>query len=70
MYGLGANALNPDAVAKIFKAKNNEIGEAYNLGNVGLVYAEMGDHKKAEENLNHAIDVLTKLGDYYPICVY
>ncbi len=55
---------------RIFKEKNYEIGVAYNLGNVGLVYAEMGDHKKAEENLNEAIDVLTNLGDYYPICVY
>jgi adenylate cyclase len=55
---------------KIFKAKNNEIGEAYNLGNIGLVYAEMGRNVAAEENLNSAIDVLTKLGDYYPICVY
>ncbi|WP_431134075.1 adenylate/guanylate cyclase domain-containing protein [Psychroserpens mesophilus] len=55
---------------KIFKAKDFELGEAYNIGNVGLVYAEMGEIEKAEENLNHAVDVLTKLGDYQPICVY
>ena len=55
---------------KIFKAKNNKIGEAYNMGNVGLVYAEMGEHERAEENLNNAIEVLEELEDYYPICVY
>lgn len=55
---------------RIFKAKNYELGEAYNLGNVGLVYAEKGQNEEAEANLNQAIEVLTKLGDYYPICVY
>lgn len=53
-----------------FKAANYEIGQAYNLGNVGLVYAEMGKHRQAEVNLDSAINMLTKLGDYYPICVY
>ncbi|MBV1923254.1 MAG: tetratricopeptide repeat protein [Flavobacteriaceae bacterium] len=55
---------------KIFKAKKFELGEAYNLGNVGLVYAEIGENEKAEENLNGAIETLEKLEDYYPICVY
>ncbi len=59
-----------NASGKIFKALNYELGEAYNMGNVGLVYAEKGDHEQAEKNLNHAIDVLKKLEDYYPICVY
>lgn len=54
----------------IFKALKYEEGEAYNLGNLGLVYAEKGENLKAEENLNEAIFVLTKLEDYYPICVY
>ena len=58
------------ASGKIFKEKNYEIGLAYNLGNIGLVYAEMGEHEQAEENLNGAIQVLEKLEDYYPICVY
>jgi len=35
-----------------------------------LVYAKKNENKKAENNLNKAIKVLTKLGDYYPICVY
>ena len=55
---------------KLFKAANYEIGEAYNLGNVGLVFAEKGENEKAEENLNEAISILTKLEDFYPICVY
>ncbi len=53
-----------------FKAVKYEIGEAYNLGNVGLVYAEKGENDSAENNLNEAIKVLTELEDYYPICVY
>ncbi|QOD62520.1 tetratricopeptide repeat protein [Polaribacter haliotis] len=55
---------------KLFKAADYKIGEAYNLGNVGLVYAEKGQHTKAEKNLNEAIKVLTENEDYYPICVY
>lgn len=55
---------------KLFKAANYEIGEAYNLGNVGLVYAEKGQNKNAEINLNKAIKVLVANEDYYPICVY
>lgn len=54
----------------VFKALQYKIGEAYNLGNVGLVYAEKGENIKAEENLNSAILVLTDEEDYYPICVY
>lgn len=56
--------------SKIFKALNEEINGAYILGNVGLVYAEKEEYEKAEENLNKAISVLTKVEDYSPICVY
>lgn len=55
---------------KVFEALNFRIGQAYNLGNVGLVYAEKNENEKAEQNLNNAIEVLDELGDYYPICVY
>jgi len=55
---------------KIFDLFNYEIGVAYNLGNVGLVYATMGLNISAEDNINQAIDLLTSLGDYYPISVY
>ena len=55
---------------KVFEALNFRIGQAYNLGNVGLVYAEKNENEKAEENLNSAIRVLEEMEDYYPICVY
>jgi adenylate cyclase len=55
---------------KIFDLFNYEIGVAYNLGNVGLVYATMGLNISAEDNINQAIDLLRNLGDYYPISVY
>lgn len=55
---------------KIFEKENYSIGVAYNLGNIGLVYAEMGKYIQAEEKLSGAIEVLEKLEDYYPICVY
>ena len=55
---------------KIFRAKNHEIGIAYNLGNVGIAYAEQGKDELAEANMNEAIEILEKLEDYYPISVY
>ena len=59
-----------NASGKMFKALNYEIYEAYNLGNVGLVYAEKGENEKAEQNLKSAIEILTEYEDYSPICVY
>lgn len=47
-----------------------EIGLAYCYGNLGLVYAEQGQHQLAEKNMNQAIAILEKLGDRYPIAVY
>ncbi len=55
---------------EIFKALKNKSGIAYNLGNVGLAYALRGEHGTAEENMTKAIEMLSDLGDYYPICVY
>ncbi|MDX1362837.1 MAG: adenylate/guanylate cyclase domain-containing protein [Arenibacter latericius] len=54
----------------IFKALNSKIGMAYNLGNVGLAYAQLGQYATAEKNISEAIALLEDLGDYYPICVY
>jgi two-component system, NtrC family, sensor kinase len=59
-----------DESGKIFERLNFKIGTAYNLGNIGLVYAQQGRHNLAEENINKAIAVLKKLGDFYPIAVY
>ena len=59
---------------KIFKGLDDkdtsEFGQALNLGNIGLVYAEKGDNEKAEENINRAIEVLNDFGDYPSVCVY
>jgi len=54
----------------IFKALDNKTGMAYNLGNIGLAYAQLGQNTIAEENISGAISLLEDLGDYYPICVY
>ena len=54
----------------IFGNLNYLIGKAYSLGNLGMVYANSEDTGLAERNLNEAINILEKLEDYYPICVY
>ena len=54
----------------IFKNIDYEIGTAYNLGNIGIVYAEQGKDSLAEENMSKAILVLEKIKDYYPISVF
>ncbi|HWI93439.1 MAG TPA: adenylate/guanylate cyclase domain-containing protein [Flavisolibacter sp.] len=54
----------------IFQNVNYLIGKAYSLGNVGMVYANTGNDLLAEKNINEAIPVLEKFGEYYPICVY
>ena len=54
----------------IFKTLDYKIGMAYNLGNIGLAYAQLGQNNIAEKNISGAITLLQDLGDYYPICVY
>jgi len=54
----------------IFRKKNYLQGTAYNLGNVGMVYAEQGKDELAKKNINEAIAILEELKDYYPISVY
>ena len=55
---------------RIFRDENYLIGSAYNLGNVGMVYAEQGKDELAEKNINEAITILEEMQDYYPISVY
>lgn len=55
---------------EIFKSINYEIGEAYSLGNIGLVFAQKEQYKIAEQKLSRAVHLLEKHGDFYPICVY
>ncbi len=55
---------------QIFEDVNYLVGTAYNLGNIGMVYAEQGKDVLAESNINEAIIILEELGDFYPISVY
>ena len=54
----------------IFKKANFLVGTAYNLGNVGMVYAEQGKDALAEKNIREAIKILEEFQDYSPISVY
>jgi adenylate cyclase len=54
----------------IFAKVNYEMGKAYCLGNIGMVYANTGENHRAETCMNEAIGVLEAAGDYYPISVY
>lgn len=54
----------------IFQKINYPIGKAYNLGNIGMVYANMGKNDLAEQNINEAINILERAQDYYPVCFY
>ncbi len=55
---------------KMFEKLNYASGLAYNKGNIGMVYANIGKDSLAEKNINEAIAMLEKQEDYYPICVY
>jgi len=59
-----------DESKTIFEKVNYLIGEAYSIGNIGMVYAHLGQNDLAEQNIKEAIAVLEQLDDYYPICVY
>ena len=54
----------------IFENKNHHIGLAYTNGNIGMIYAEQGNHQLAEQKINEAITVLEELEDYYAISEY
>src|SRR4030095_5610492 len=54
----------------IFDKIGYRSGIGYALGNIGMVYANTGKNRLAEENMNKAIRILEETGDYYPICVY
>ncbi len=55
---------------ELFEQENYLTGKAYNLGNMGMVYANTGKNDLAEKNINEAILILEESRDYYPICVY
>ncbi|MEO8861321.1 MAG: ATP-binding protein [Ginsengibacter sp.] len=55
---------------KIFKQLDYPAGQAYAIGNMGMVYASAGEDNLAEKNINEAISVLEASKDYAPICEY
>ena len=55
---------------RIYNDLNYAVGIAFNLGNIGMVYAEQGKDALAEKNMDEAIIALEKMGNYYPISVY
>lgn len=55
---------------EIFEAEDYLIGKAYNLGNIGMVFAELDQNIRAEVNINQAVKILEDLGDYSPIAEY
>jgi class 3 adenylate cyclase len=65
--------MNYDESAQIFKNMNNSEGEhgaAYNLGNMGMVYAMQGEDEMAKSNLLEAIKALEEQREYTAITVY
>jgi class 3 adenylate cyclase len=56
--------------SSICKKTGNNICSAYNLGNIGMVYAKQNKPEFAEDNINEAINILEQEKDYYPISVY
>jgi adenylate cyclase len=54
----------------IYEKADYLVGKGYSLGNIGMVYANIGEKALAEKNINEAIQILSSLEDYYPICVY
>ncbi|MGJ8592930.1 MAG: adenylate/guanylate cyclase domain-containing protein [Aquaticitalea sp.] len=55
---------------RLFEEENYLTGKAYNLGNIGMVYANTGKNELAETHINEAIRILEASEDYYPISVY
>ncbi|MEH6746902.1 MAG: adenylate/guanylate cyclase domain-containing protein [Maribacter arcticus] len=54
----------------LFDKIKYDIGKAYNLGNIGMAYANTGQGDLAESNINNAIRILQESEDYYHISVY
>ncbi len=52
----------------LFKKLKYQPGIGYSLGNIGVVYAAIGNTTLGEKNLNDAITILESGGDYYPVC--
>lgn len=49
---------------------SDQAGLGYNLGNIGLVYAELDELALAEENVRNSIKILAELGDHYGRAIF
>ena len=67
---LDSARLLTDEARLIFGNLHYSIGEAYSLGNLGMIHARQGKDSLALANIIGAIDILEELEDYYPISVY
>ncbi|UII24520.1 tetratricopeptide repeat protein [Fulvivirga maritima] len=56
--------------SRISKAQTYQLGIAYNMGNIGLIYEQQGEDNLAKTYLEDAINLLEAFGDNYPIAVY
>jgi two-component system NtrC family sensor kinase len=54
----------------IFDKLNYLSGKGYCLGDIGMVYANIGKNELAEKNINQAIYLLEQNEDYQPVCEY
>jgi class 3 adenylate cyclase len=54
----------------LFEHLGYTAGLAYNLGNMGMLYAKQGDDDKAMFNINKAVEILEEAQDYYAISEY
>ncbi|MBO3116954.1 tetratricopeptide repeat protein [Winogradskyella sp. DF17] len=54
----------------IFEKLDFPLGVAYNIGNIGVIYAENGQNKLAEKTINESIAVLEGYEDYHAISDY
>ncbi|WP_412560911.1 adenylate/guanylate cyclase domain-containing protein [Winogradskyella sp. MIT101101] len=54
----------------IFQKLNYPIGKAYNIGNIGMVYAKQGKDRLAITRINEAIEILEEYEDFYAISDY
>ena len=54
----------------LFSELHFEVGEAYAIGNTGLVKIAQGEYQEGEKYLTEAVKRLQEFGDYYPIVEY
>jgi len=59
-----------DESGVIFRELDYLLGTAYNLGNIGMVYAAQDKNTLAEQNINQAIQILEEYEDFTAISEY